>query len=91
MMKTHNELHNEWMKNPEYRAAYEEELQKEKLQALLTEWRTNAGLTKAELAKKLGVNPSTVTRMESNVDNASIRNIIKYAAACGIRNPIISL
>lgn len=60
------------MKNPEYKADYEEELQKEKLQALLTEWCTNAGLTKAELAKKLGVNPSTVTHMESNVDNASI-------------------
>lgn len=90
-MKTHNELHNEWMKNPEYQAAYEEECQKEKLQAMLTEWRTNAGLSKVELAKKLGVNPSTVTRMESNVDNASIRNIIKYAAACGVRNPTISL
>lgn len=79
------------MKNPEYKTAYEEKLQKEKLQALLTEWRINAGLTKAELAKKLGVNPSTVTRMESNVDNASIRNIIKYAAACGVRNPTIPL
>lgn len=90
-MKTHKELHNEWVKNPEYKAAYEEELQKEKLQSMLAEWRTNAGLTKAELAKKLGVNPSTVTRMESNVDNASIRNIIKYAAACGVKNPTISL
>ena len=32
-MKTHNELHKEWMQNPEYQVAYEEELEKEKLQA----------------------------------------------------------
>lgn len=79
------------MKNPEYKTDYEEELQKEKLRALLTEWCTNAGLTKDELAKKLGVNSSTVTRMESNVDNASIRNIIKYAAVCSVKNPTIWL
>ncbi|EOE5320674.1 MULTISPECIES: helix-turn-helix domain-containing protein [Providencia] len=39
----------------------------------------------------MGVNHSTITRMESNFDNASIRNIIKYAVACDIQISIISL
>lgn len=35
----HKELHNEWMKDEEYRAAWQEEERKEKLRALLSQWR----------------------------------------------------
>ncbi len=45
-MKTHKELHDEWMKDPEYQVAYEEEIRTEKLQAMLKAWRESAGLTK---------------------------------------------
>lgn len=91
MMKTHKELHAEWMKDPEYQAAYEEEIRTEKLQAMLKEWRESAGLTKSQLAEIIGVNPSTITRLETNVNNASIKSIVRYAAACGIKNPVIAL
>ncbi|HBE2668936.1 TPA: XRE family transcriptional regulator, partial [Escherichia coli] len=36
---SHKELHNEWMQSDEYRAAWQEEERKEKLRALLAEWR----------------------------------------------------
>ncbi|MDZ9175032.1 XRE family transcriptional regulator, partial [Escherichia coli] len=44
---SHKELHNEWMKDEEYRAAWQEEERKEKLRALLAEWRKHDNLTKA--------------------------------------------
>ena len=36
---SHKELHNEWMKDEEYHAAWQEEERKEKLRALLSQWR----------------------------------------------------
>ncbi len=36
---SHKELHNEWMKDEEYRVAWQEEERKEKLRALLSQWR----------------------------------------------------
>ncbi|WP_258086598.1 helix-turn-helix domain-containing protein [Xenorhabdus bovienii] len=90
-LKTHRELHEEWVKDPEYRAAYEEETRKERLQETLQQWREHAGLTRQEIAKIMGVNPSTVSRMESNVDKASISTLARYAKACGVEHPIIML
>ncbi|WP_188093414.1 helix-turn-helix domain-containing protein [Photorhabdus heterorhabditis] len=90
-LKTHDELHAEWMKDPEYRAAYEAEERKEKLQALLAEWRNNAGITRAQVAERMGVKPPTVSRMESNINKASIDTLARYARACGIEKPQITL
>lgn len=36
---SHKELHNEWMQNDEFRAAWREEERKEMLRELLAEWR----------------------------------------------------
>ncbi|KAA1174646.1 helix-turn-helix transcriptional regulator [Photorhabdus heterorhabditis] len=79
------------MKDPEYRAAYEAEERKEKLQALLAEWRNNAGITRAQVAERMGVKPPTVSRMESNINKASIDTLARYARACGIEKPQITL
>lgn len=40
-------VRNELMSNPEVQAAYEAEERKERLQAMLAEWRHHAGLTRA--------------------------------------------
>ncbi|WFQ79461.1 hypothetical protein PXH59_18175 [Xenorhabdus sp. SF857] len=65
-LTTHKELHEKWMKDPEYRVDYEEEIRKERLQETLQKWQEYAGLTHQEIAKIIGVNPSTVSIMESN-------------------------
>ncbi|WP_443256083.1 helix-turn-helix domain-containing protein [Xenorhabdus sp. PR6a] len=44
-------------------------------------WWEHPGLTRQEIAKIMGVNPSTVSRMESNVDKASINMLARYARA----------
>ncbi len=41
-------VRNELMSNPEVQAAYEAEERKERLQAMLAEWRHHAGLTRAQ-------------------------------------------
>ena len=52
------------MADPEFRAAYEEEEEREGLSLALTEARRSAGLTQAELAKRLGVTQAQVARIE---------------------------
>ena len=82
--RTLSEIHNEMMQDAEYRAAYEAEERKERLQALLLEWRKHAGLTSAQVAERMGAKPPTVSRMEKNITSASVDTIARYAKACGI-------
>lgn len=79
------------MSDPDVQAAYEAELRKERLQAMLAEWRNSAGLTRAQVAERMGVTPPTVSRMESNIIKASIDTLVRYAIACGIKHPQIKL
>jgi predicted XRE-type DNA-binding protein len=60
----HKELHNEWMQDDEYRAAWQEEERKEKLRELLAEWRKHDNLTKAQVAERMGVTPPVISRLE---------------------------
>jgi len=51
----------------------------------LYEMRERAGLTKTELANKLGTNSSGISRLEKNPLSASVKMLERYAAACGAR------
>lgn len=82
--KTLAEVKEKLMESPEFRTAYEAELRKERLQALLTEWRQHAGLTSAQVAERMGVKPPTVSRMEKNITSASVETLARYAKACGV-------
>lgn len=79
------------MSDSDVQVAYEAELRKERLQAMLAEWRKSAGLTRAQVAERMGVTPPTVSRMESNIIKASIDTFVRYARACGIKHPQIML
>lgn len=79
------------MSDPVVQAAYESEERKERLQAMLAEWRNHAGLTRAQVAERMGVTPPTVSRMESNITKASLETLARYARACGIKHPQIML
>ncbi|HGU6767693.1 TPA: helix-turn-helix domain-containing protein [Klebsiella pneumoniae] len=86
-----DDARDELLKNPEIREAYEAELQAEKLADILAEWRREAGLTSAQVAEKMGVSPSTVSRMEKNVFRAGLDIVYRYAKACGIKKPVLQL
>jgi transcriptional regulator with XRE-family HTH domain len=49
----------------------------------LKEQRENAGLTQAELARRLGIAQSQVQRYENNPDNVPLRMAQEWIAACG--------
>lgn len=84
--KTHSQIHSELMEDPEYRAAWEAEERKERLQKLLVEWKAHAGLTSAQVAERMGIKPPTISRMEKNITSASLETLARYAKACGISN-----
>ncbi|ARF52470.1 helix-turn-helix domain-containing protein [Pantoea stewartii] len=82
--KTLSQIHDEFMRDPAYRVAYEAELEQERLQETLTTWRKNAGLTSAQVAERMGIKPPTVSRMEKNATKMSYETLRRYANACGV-------
>ncbi|WP_337038110.1 helix-turn-helix transcriptional regulator [Pantoea agglomerans] len=83
--KTLAEMKDRLMQRDDFQAAYEAEARKERLQALLAEWRSHAGLNSADVAARMGIAPSTLSRMEKNITSASVENLSEYARACGVK------
>lgn len=77
--KTLAEIKAKQMQSDEFRAACEAEVREERLQALLAEWRSHAGLHSADVAARMGIAPSTLSRMEKNITSASVENLSRYA------------
>jgi len=77
------------LSNPKVRTAYNAlEDEYAALDALLRA-RTKAGLTQAEVAKRMGIKPSSLARIESSLGDRrhspSLVTLRKYASACGKR------
>lgn len=70
--------------DPEYQAVYEEEAAKSELWIQLVEARQAAGLTQAELAKRLGVSQAQVARIEKRgYDAYTLNTLRRYVQALG--------
>lgn len=76
---------------PEVKTAFENEVLKETLQTTLLKWRSAAGLTREQLAEKMGVSFKHICNIEINPSKISIHTIYQYARFCGINNPAIIL
>jgi len=50
-----------------------------------------AGLTRAQVAERMGVSAPTVSRMEANITRASLDTLTRYALVCGVKHPQITL
>lgn len=72
----------EEMADPEFKSAYDALEQEFSIAQALIDARSAAGMTQAEVAKKLGVSQPVVARMESG-RNISIKSIARYATAVG--------
>ena len=80
-----DDIHKQWMKQPEYRreyAALEEEFQ---LTQALIEARSRAGLTQQEVAKRMQTTQAVIARLESGGSRPSTRTLERYAKATGSR------
>jgi len=72
------------MADPEYRRLYDQEAAKKELWLQLVEARQAAGLTQADVAKRLGVSQAQVARIEKRgYDAYTLTTLRKYVKALG--------
>lgn len=51
----------------------------------LTQWRESAGLSRAQVAERMGVKPPAISRLERNITRATWNTLRRYAEACGVK------
>jgi len=80
----YEQFREELQATPELRALYQEEARKLDLWLQLVEARQKAGLTQAEMAKRLGVSQAQVARIEKRgYDAYTLNSLRKYVEALG--------
>lgn len=84
-MTTLRDLKRKLLQNPAVRAEYEALKLEEKLAAELMRVRHAAGLTQAQLAKRMGAKQAAIARIESGRHLPSMDTLRNYAAATGRR------
>ena len=88
-MKKHKELLDEWMKEPEFVAEYDALADEFAFFDEMLKARKNAGLTQADVAKKMGTQTPAVARLEASgrhkKHSPSLATLQKYAEAVGCR------
>jgi transcriptional regulator with XRE-family HTH domain len=79
------QLHKKWMKEPNYRKAYEALEEEFVLASAVIDVRNRAGLTQEDLARKMGTTQPVVARLESGRSRPSMRTLERLADATGSR------
>lgn len=80
-----DDLHKEWMKDPDYRREYDALDEEFSLVASLIEARTRAGLTQEQVAHRMKTTQAVIARLESGGSKPSTRTLERFAAATGSR------
>ena len=78
-------LHKKWMKDPAYRKHYDAMEEEFALMAEVAKARARAGLSQAQLAKRMKTTQSTIARLESGRGHPSTRTLSRLAKATGHR------
>jgi ribosome-binding protein aMBF1 (putative translation factor) len=79
------DLHKTWLKEPNYRREYDLLEEEFALAAAVAKARRRAGLSQAELARRMKTTQSTVARLESGRGRPSTRTLTRFAKATGHR------
>jgi ribosome-binding protein aMBF1 (putative translation factor) len=79
------DLHRKWMKDPGYRKEYDALEGEFALAAEVAKARDRAGLSQAELARRMKTTQSTIARLESGRGLPSTRTLGRFAKATGHR------
>ena len=79
------DLHRKWIKNPKYKAEYEKLAPEFELARVIIEARTKAGLTQAQLAKRMKTTQSVIARLEGGRVHPSTETLERFAKATGSR------
>ena len=76
-------LHRKWMRDGEYRRAYEALTLEFEMARAVIQARAQAGLTQQQLAKRMDTSQSVIARLESGRVRPSTRTLERVAAATG--------
>ena len=80
-----DDLHKTWLKDPKYRREYLA-LEKEfSLASAMMETRIRAGLTQAQVARRMKTTQAVIARLEGGGSKPSTRTLERYAKATGSR------
>ena len=79
------DLHKTWLKEPTYRREYDLLEEEFALAAAVAKARQRAGLSQAELARRMKTTQSTIARLESGRGRPSTRTLTRFAKATGHR------
>jgi len=83
--KSYQEVKNKLLKDPEFKAEYEKNKPFSDIALKIVRIRSEAGLTQAELAKKLGVSQPVISKIESlNIEDIQLSTIFKIAKALNL-------
>jgi ribosome-binding protein aMBF1 (putative translation factor) len=83
MTKKIRDLHQEWMKEPEYQREYDSLEEEFRLADAIIGARMKAGLTQDELASRMHTTQSAIARLESGRTLPSARTLRRLAEATG--------
>ena len=88
-MKTLKTLKAQLLADPSTRAAYDAQADEFAMARELIAARTQAGLTQADVAERMGTTQSTVARLEAGKAVPSLRSLQRYAQAVGCRAVVL--
>ena len=78
-----NDLHKDWMKDPEYVEEYNALAAEFELVEVLINAREASGFSQQEIAKRMNTKLSVVARLESAQGNPTVKTLSRYAQALG--------
>lgn len=79
------DLHRRWLKDPEYRDAYDALAPEFEAAAAVIRARANAGLSQEALARKAGTSQAAIARLEGGHVAPNLRTLERIAVATGTR------
>ena len=82
-MSNVTDLKKQWLKDLEFKAAYESMADEFALASAVIEARAAAGLTQEALADRMDVKQSLVARIESGDQNTTVKTLLRVAEATG--------
>ena len=80
-----SDLHQDWLKDPEYQAAYEAQRPEFEVASAIIAARAAANLTQKELADLMSAKQSLIARLEAGEQNTTIKTLNRIAKATNTR------
>ena len=80
-----SDLHQQWLQDPEYKAAYEVQRPEFEIASAIIAARSSANLTQKELAELMSAKQSLIARLEAGEQNTTIKTLNRIAQATNTR------